>query len=102
MAEWNDKCVLGGPRYQVGMNGQHSRQVHIDHLQQGIHKDIVTLADQLIDITDTNEPGSSPAPTDTLVDLTSITMTTEPLRRSTRLVMPTRRLILKKQTELIY
>ena len=39
-------ALLGGSRYQVNINGQHSRQVHIDHLQPGIHKDTITLIDQ--------------------------------------------------------
>ena len=55
------------------------KYMHIDHLQPGIHKDTVALTDQLTDTTETNEPDSSPAPTDTVVDSTSTTMTTEPL-----------------------
>ena len=83
-------AVLGGPRYQVDINGQHSRQVHVDHLQPGIRKDTVTLTDQLMDTPDTDGHDSSPVPSDTVVDSTSAT---EPLRRSTRLITPTRRLI---------
>ena len=78
---------------QVDIYGQHSRKVHIDHLHPGIHKDTLALTDQLTAIIETNEPDSSPAPTDTVVDSTSTTMTTEPLQRSTRLIIPTRRLI---------
>ena len=86
-------AVLGGPRYQVNINGQHSRQVHIDHLQPGICRDTVTLTDRSTDVPETDEHDSSPAPSDTVVDSTSTTTTTEPLRRSSRLTIPTRRLI---------
>ena len=86
-------AVLGGPRYQVDINGQHSRQVHIDHLQPGIRQDTVTLTDQLMDIPDTDGYNSSPVPSDTVVDPTSTITTTEPLRRSTYLITPTQRLI---------
>ena len=74
-------AVLGGPRYQVDINGQHSRQVHIGHIQLGIHKDTVTLTDQLTDIPETDEHDSSPAPSDTVVDSTSTTTIIEPLQR---------------------
>ena len=85
--------MLGGPRYQVDINRQHSRQVHIDHLQPGIHRDTVTLTDRSTDVPETDEHDSSPAPSDTVVNSTSTTTTTEPLRRSSCLIIPTRRLI---------
>ena len=52
MAEWNDNCSAGSPRYQVDISGQHLRQVHIDHLQPRIriHKDIATLTGEFTDI----------------------------------------------------
>ena len=80
--------ILGGPRYQVYINGQHSRQVHIDHLQPGIHKDTVTVTDQLMEIPDTDGHDSSPVPSDTVVDSKSMITTAEQLRRSTRLITP--------------
>ena len=86
-------AVHGGPRYQVDINGQHSRQVHIDHLQPGNCKDTVTPTDQVMDLPDTDGHDSSLVPSDTIVDSTSIITTTEPLRRSTHLITPTRQLI---------
>ena len=86
--------VFGGSRYQVDVSGQHFRQVHIDHLQPGIHKDTARLTNQLTDIPETDDHDSSPAPLDTVVDSTLATTTTESLRRSTRhLIIPTQRLI---------
>ena len=82
-------AVLGGPRYQVYINGQHSRQVHIDHLQPGIHKDTITVTDQLMEISDTDGHDSSPVPSDTVVDSKLMITTAEQLRRSTRLITPT-------------
>ena len=48
-------AVIGGPRCQQYINGQHSRQIHIDHLQPGIHKDTITLTEQSTDIPETDE-----------------------------------------------
>ena len=43
-------AVLGGPRYQVDIDGN-SRQVHVDHLQPGIHNKTATPTDQFNDLT---------------------------------------------------
>ena len=67
-------------RYRVYISGQHFRQAHIDHLQPGIHKDTATLTDQLTAMLKTDEHNSSPALSDTVVDSTSATMTTEPTK----------------------
>jgi len=32
--------VLGGPRYQVHVDGQHTREVHVDHLQPGVRTEV--------------------------------------------------------------
>ena len=33
-------AVLGGPRYQVNVDGQHSREAHVDHLQPGVCREV--------------------------------------------------------------
>ena len=79
-------AVLGGPRYQVDIDG-YSRQVHVDHLQSGIHSKTATPTDQFDDLTsEIDKPVMLP---DTVTDPTPA----EPVRRSSRLIIPTRRLI---------
>ena len=74
--------VLGGPRYQ-----DIDRQVHVSHLQPGIHNKTATPTDQFDDLTsEIDEPEILP---DTVTDPTPA----EPVRRSSRLITPTRRLI---------
>ena len=58
MTKWQKKMITAvpkGPRYQVDIKVWHSKQVNIDHLQPGIHKDTVTLIDQLTDIPEIDE-----------------------------------------------
>ena len=79
-------AVLGGPRYQVGIDG-HSRQAHVDHLQPGIHNKTATPTDQFDDLT--SEIDERELLPDTVTDSTLA----EPVRRTSHLITPTRRLI---------
>ena len=59
-----ETAALGGPRYQVSIDGQHSRQVNIDHLKPGIlqNQNIdMTVKGPIPDfITEAEEPEASP------------------------------------------
>ena len=79
-------AVLGGPRYQVGIDG-HSRQVHVDHLQPGIHNKTATPTDQFDDLT------SEIDERELLPDIVTDSTPAELVRRTSRLITPTRRLI---------
>ena len=85
-------AVLGGPRYQVNIDGQHSRQVHIDHLQPDVPHSTATPVDPIPEIDEAEPP---PEQTDTGTDPMSIMENTlsEPLRRSDHLITPPKRLI---------
>ena len=40
MAEGHSHCLVGGPRYQVNVDGQQTREAHVDHLQPGVHTEV--------------------------------------------------------------
>ena len=43
-------ATLGGPRYLVNVGGEHTREVHVDHLQPGVNKEHVAKdSEQLLD-----------------------------------------------------
>jgi len=101
-SKWQNGIVtaaLGGPRYQVEIDRQHSRQVHIDHLQPGIPQNTSTnttipmepITDVISEGEELEVPPASDLirPTDIMLPMTK----TEPLRRSNHLRTPTRRLI---------
>ena len=71
-------AVLGGPRYQVNVDGQHTREAHVDHLQPGVHTEVQA------------EPVSNPveSPEGELAMSRAISP-----RRSSRQVIPTKRLL---------